>query len=105
MGVYYERKITKNQIENMGIAIYGFAYCKGPDAILEVSIQAIIVGYMAGIITVLFIGLQTAHHILLLKVIGFRISGQKRVKIFIMIMTRQWRVIAMHDMQGYFKEV
>lgn len=27
MGVYYERKITKNQIENMGIAIYGFGYC------------------------------------------------------------------------------
>lgn len=35
MGIYYERKITKNQIENMDIAIYGFGYCQGPDAIFR----------------------------------------------------------------------
>lgn len=47
MGIYYGRKITKNQIENMGIAIYGFGYCQGPDAIFRGEYEYM--GYNSGI--------------------------------------------------------
>lgn len=45
MNNYCVPEITKNQIENMGITVYGFDFCQGPDPIL----RWVCIGYNPGI--------------------------------------------------------
>lgn len=35
LNIYSEEKITKKQIENMGVTVYGFDFCQGPDPVFR----------------------------------------------------------------------